>query len=172
MRQYEKNWLQELCKDSYSLAEVLKKAGRKQGGGSQQTLKKKIEEFQIDTSHFTGQKWHNSPNQEPQQGTEKYLLEEVFRKESPVTQKVLRDYVERHQVLEYKCEKCGCNGQWQNGIIALEIDHIDGNNSNNELENLHYLCPNCHALTETYRGRNKALKNKCVEDIHQLPKSE
>ena len=42
LRKYDKEWLEELCKDSYSLAEVLRKAGRKQGGGAQETLKKKI----------------------------------------------------------------------------------------------------------------------------------
>lgn len=171
MRQYSKEWLQELCKNSYSYAEVLQKAGRKQGGGTQQTLKSKIELWEIDISHFTGQRWQKSPNQNPQSGREKYTLDEVFCKNSPVTQKVLRGYVERHSVLEYKCEKCGCDGHWQDGEISLEIDHIDGDNTNNSIDNLHYLCPNCHALTETYRGRNKALKNKCVESIHQLPKS-
>ena len=170
MRQYTKEWLQELCQNSYSYAEVLNKAGRKQGGGAQQTLKKKIAEYEIDISHFTGQKWHESPNQKPQQGIEKYNLEEIFVKNSPVTQKVLRGYVERHKVLEYKCVNCGCDGHWQNGIISLELDHIDGDNINNELTNLRYLCPNCHALTETYRGRNKALKNQCVETVHQQPK--
>lgn len=172
MRQYDKEWLQELCQDSYSYAEVLKKAGRKQGGGTQKTLKNKIEEYQIDISHFTGQRWQQSPNQKPQQRKEKYDLNEVFIKNSPVTQKVLRGYIERHQVIEYKCQTCGCDGEWQNGIIALEVDHIDGDNTNNEISNLRYLCPNCHALTETYRGKNKALKNKCVESIHQPPKSE
>ena len=70
----------------------------------------------------------------------------------------MRGYVERHNLLEYKCQNCGCDGNWQGGTIALEIDHIDGDNTNNELSNLRYLCPNCHALTETYRGKNKALK--------------
>ena len=159
MRKYSKEWLEELCSESYSYAEVLTKAGRKQGGGAQATLKKKIEEFQIDISHFTGQKWHDSPNQQDNKTSrEKYSLEQVFIKNSPVTQKVLRGYVERHSILEYKCANCGCDGNWQGGIISLEIDHIDGDNSNNEIENLRYLCPNCHALTETYRGKNKALK--------------
>ena len=171
MRQYSKDWLEELCKDSYSYAEVLRKAGRKQGGGTQATLRKKIEEYQIDISHFTGQRWQESPNQEPQQGREKYSLNEVFIKNSPVTQKVLRGYIERHSIIEYKCQTCGCDGHWQNGKISLEVDHIDGDNSNNEINNLRYLCPNCHALTETYRGKNKVLKNKCVESIDQLPKS-
>lgn len=172
MRQYSKEWLSKLCKDSYSYAEVLRKAGRKQGGGTQATLRKKIEEFQIDISHFTGQRWQDSPNQdEHKKVREKYDLEEVFRANSSVIQKVLRGYIERHNLLEYKCVNCGCDGHWQNGQIALEIDHIDGDNTNNEISNLRYLCPNCHALTETYRGKNKALKNKCVESIHQLPKS-
>lgn len=166
MRKYDAEWLQELCKDSYSYAEVLTKAGRKQGGGTHATLRKKIEEYQIDVSHFTGQRWQESPNQKPQDysSREKYSLEEVFVKDSPVTQKVLRGYVERHSVIEYKCSTCGCTGEWQGGKISLEIDHIDGDNTNNELSNLRYLCPNCHALTETYRGKNKALKLLCNDE--------
>ena len=158
LRKYNKEWLEELCQDSYSYSEVLQKAGRKLGGGNQETLKKKIAEFEIDISHFTGQRWRQSPHQQPQQGVEKYALDEVFIENSPVTQKVMRGYVERHKLIEYKCQNCGCDGHWQNGIISLEIDHIDGNNTNNQLSNLRYLCPNCHALTETYRGKNKALK--------------
>lgn len=160
MQQYTKDWLEELCKDSYSYAEVLRKAGRKQGGGTQATLRKKIEEFGIGISHFTGQRWQNSPNQiDNHENREKYSLEEVFIKNSPVTQKVLRGYVEKHKLIPYKCQNCGCDGHWQNGIIALEIDHIDGDNTNNEISNLRYLCPNCHALTDTYRGKNIKPKN-------------
>ncbi len=159
MEKYTKEWLEELCASSYSYAEVLRKAGRKQGGGTQATLKKKIEEFGIDISHFTGQVWTKSPNApDKTHSREKYSLEEIFIKNTPVTQRVMRGYVERYQLLEYKCQNCGCDGQWQGGQIALEIDHIDGDNTNNELTNLRYLCPNCHALTETYRGRNIPLK--------------
>lgn len=150
LRKYDKEWLQELCKDSYSYAEVLRKAGRQQGGGAQATLKKKIEEFNIDISHFTGERWQLSPNQPPQNYKEKYSLNEVFKKDSPITQKVLRGYIERHQILDYHCQICGCDGNWQNGVISLEVHHIDGDNTNNEISNLQYLCPNCHALTETY----------------------
>lgn len=164
MQKYTKEWLEELCADSFSYAEVLRKAGRKQGGGTQATLKKKIEEFGIDISHFTGQGWSKGLTKADTssiQSKEKYSIEEIFIKNSPVTQKVMRGYVERHNLLEYKCVNCGCDGHWQGGEISLEIDHIDGDNSNNELTNLRYLCPNCHALTETYRGKNKALKSVC-----------
>lgn len=175
MRKYDKEWLQELCASSYSYAEVLRKAGRTNGGGTVQTLKKKIIEYGIDVSHFTGQRWFDTPGKESNfkgLDREKYSLEEVFCKNSPVTQKVLRGYIERHQVIEHKCQFCGCDGNWQGGIIALEVDHVDGDNTNNEVTNLQYLCPNCHALTDTYRGRNKGLKNKRVESIDQLPKSD
>ena len=63
----------------------------------------------------------------------------------------------------YKCQKCGCDGQWQGGIISLELHHIDGNNTNNTLSNLQYLCPNCHALTDNYRGKNIHRKNEDEE---------
>ncbi len=86
---------------------------------------------------------------------EKYHITEVICKNSKVTQKVLREYLKRYSLLPYVCENCGCDGHWQNGIISLELDHKDGDNTNNELSNLHYLCPNCHALTGTYRGKNK-----------------
>ena len=162
MRPYTKQWLQELCEESYSYAEVLKKAGRRQTGGNQENLKKKICEYGIDVSHFTGQKWYSSPGRVCNLGElaqEKYRPEEVFVMNSPVRQKTLRGYIERHNVLEYRCVKCGCDGNWQGGKIALEVDHVDGNTRNNTISNLRYLCPNCYALTETYRGKNKTSKN-------------
>ena len=171
MQKYTKELIEEACKTSYSYSEVLRKLGRRADGGSYQVIKNKIREFNIDVSHFTGKKWRNSPNAPPQNYKHKYSYDEIFRKNSPVTQKVLRDYIKRYNVLEYKCQNCGCDGNWQNGIIALEVEHIDGDNTNNEVTNLCYLCPNCHALTKTYRGRNTALKHQCVETVQQLPKS-
>ena len=158
-RKYTKELLENVAKECTSIRQMLQKFGLKETGGNYSSIQKRCENFGVDISHFTGQKWHESPNQQGKKTSrEKYSLEEIFVKDSPVTQKVLRGYVERHQVLEYKCSNCGCDGNWQGGIISLEIDHIDGDNSNNKIENLRYLCPNCHALTETYRGKNKALK--------------
>ena len=51
------------------------------------------------------------------------------------------------------CECCG-NEFWNGYPIPLEVHHVDGDKTNNELSNLQILCPNCHALTSTYRGRN------------------
>lgn len=57
-------------------------------------------------------------------------------------------------VKEKKCEKCNLE-IWNNLPIPLELHHIDGNSSNNDLTNLQILCPNCHAQTDNFRGKNK-----------------
>jgi hypothetical protein len=67
----------------------------------------------------------------------------------------------RRRVFEeqnYCCNKCGIN-EWQGFKISLELEHKDGNTMNNVRENLEGLCPNCHSITDTWRGRNKPAKN-------------
>lgn len=64
----------------------------------------------------------------------------------------------RHKLLnegykEYKCENCGLT-EWLGEPIPLELHHKDGNHHNNTLENYMLLCPNCHAMTDSYRGKN------------------
>ena len=161
LQKYTKEWLQELCEESYSYAEVLKKAGRKYGGGTLTTLKNKIEEFQIDISHFKGQGWAKDLTNETNESIanlskkrQKYQISEIFCENSPVPRKTVREYIIRNNLIEYKCSFCGNTGEWLNKTIALQIDHINGINNDHRLENLRWLCPNCHATTDTYGGRN------------------
>lgn len=157
LRKYTKEWLEELCAESYTYNEVLRKAGRKLGGGNQSYLKKKIDEFNIDVSHFKKQGWskdltHNIDSRIRK--AYKYNLDEIFIENSPVVRKIIRDYVVKFNLLEYKCVMCGNTGEWLGQKISLELDHINGINNDHRLENLRWLCPNCHALTETYAGKN------------------
>ena len=67
----------------------------------------------------------------------------------------------RRRVFEeqkYCCNNCGIS-EWLTNPISLELEHKDGNNLNNTRENLEGLCPNCHSITPTWRGRNKPSKN-------------
>lgn len=64
---------------------------------------------------------------------------------------------------EYKCEECDIV-EWNGKKLSLELEHKDGDCFNNALDNLILLCPNCHSLTSTFRGRNKNTGKKKVDD--------
>ena len=100
-------------------------------------------------------------------------MEDIFVSNSPVRRRVIRNYILRHNLIEYKCAFCGNTGIWIDTTIALELDHINGINNDNRLTNLRWLCPNCHATTDTYRGKNIKKKNeeeKIKRKIKEIPK--
>jgi 5-methylcytosine-specific restriction endonuclease McrA len=65
----------------------------------------------------------------------------------------IRRYIIKHNLLPYVCVKCKNEGTWQGEELVLELDHINGDCLNNSLENLRWLCPNCHTQTPTWRGK-------------------
>ena len=60
----------------------------------------------------------------------------------------------------YECVRCGNNGSWLGEPLALQLDHIDGDSKNNVLENVQWLCPNCHSQTDTWGSQNIADENR------------
>lgn len=81
----------------------------------------------------------------------------------------LRKWVLTYELLPYKCATEGCllsfKVEWNGKLITLDLDHANGDNTDNRLENLRFLCPNCHSQTETYKGRNvrKSLRRVCPD---------
>ena len=57
-------------------------------------------------------------------------------------------------LIEYKCQECGLKDSWNNKMLVLHLDHINGISNDHRLENLRFLCPNCHSQTDTYTDKN------------------
>jgi predicted RNA-binding Zn-ribbon protein involved in translation (DUF1610 family) len=135
---YTKEYLEPIVKDSFSVTEVMEKAGVRASGGNHRYWSKLIrQKFQIDTSHFS-----------PHKRQADYSVKSP--KEILVCGRKTRTHGLRRAMLqvgiEYKCSRCGNTGAWQGEQMTLEIDHINRDNLDNRKENLHFLCPNCHSL--------------------------
>jgi hypothetical protein len=88
-----------------------------------------------------------------------YPLEKVFTNELPLQSYRLKQRLYKANLKKNQCEICGIS-EWNNLPIECHLDHIDGCNTNNTIENLRLLCPNCHSLTPTYCGKNKGKYKK------------
>jgi len=87
----------------------------------------------------------------------KYPLEDILRGKHPQYQSnKLKIRLLKENRLEYICDNC-FNTEWLGELIPLELHHKDGDSTNHILSNLMLLCPNCHAQTDTYRGKNKGI---------------
>jgi len=94
-------------------------------------------------------------------------IEEVFVDGKEWGSELLRKYINHYELKDYKCEECGII-EWRNAVLTLELDHINGKRTDNRLENLRWLCPNCHSLTSTFRGYNKSLTGKAKVSDEEL----
>lgn len=142
----------EAVKNSLSYAEVLRRLGLKAAGSNYDTVKRKISELNLDTSHMTGQAWNQG--EKYRQIKPKQPIEEILVEHSTyVNTNYLRQRLLNEGLKEKKCECCG-NSEWMGVPIALELHHINGIKDDLRIENLQILCPNCHAFTDNYRGKN------------------
>lgn len=139
-----------LIKESTSLSEVCRKANISITNGNFISLKRIINENNIDASHFKKQ-----PNQTKYQ---KHDIKCYLNNENKISSSKLKDKLFKEDLKNKKCECCG-GIEWMNKPIPLELHHINGNNDDNNLDNLQILCSNCHAQTDNYGGKNIAKKN-------------
>ena len=140
--------IEQFVKESSSYAQLAQKCGYKGGSGSRD-VKQMIEQLKLDISHFTGQGWLAGETYE----SKKYIQFNEYINGEYVQTNKLRKKLLKEGLKEHICECC-LNSMWNGVPIPLEVHHVDGDKNNNNLENLQLMCPNCHALTDTYRGKN------------------
>lgn len=141
----------EIVKNNYSIKACLEAQGLKPAGGSYKIFTQRVKKLNADTSHFTGQghlkgKTHNWASEIP--------VEKAFVVGGSLSSYKLHQKIKKYNLKEYKCSICGI-ADWLGQTLSLHLDHINGINDDNRLENLRFLCPNCHSQTDTYCGKNK-----------------
>lgn len=154
---YDKDFFSKQVADSLSIAEVASKIGILAKGSNYKTIHKYIKLYELDTSHFNEQGWRK--NNTYSEKTARIPLEELLKENTNFKSDTLKRRLVKEGIKEWKCEKCGITN-WMGEDLTLELHHINGNHFDNRLENLQMLCPNCHALTETYKSHNKNGRKK------------
>ena len=149
LRKYSIEQLRAAVADSRSMRQVLSRLNVAPAGGNYDVLRKAIRHWQLDTSHFTGQAWNRSRVTGPKHPIDVYLSNE-----KPIQSSMLARRLLAEEIFPRRCYSCN-RTHWLDGAIPLELHHVNGDRSNNQLSNLRLLCPNCHALTPTYRGKNR-----------------
>lgn len=155
---YTKELLEENVKDCYSFAELCRRLGLKPEGSNPKTLRKKMNEFNVDYSHFTGQRWNTNKNNPVYKG--KYLPN--LCEHSSLNSSKAKKLVYNLGLKENKCENCGIT-EWLGNPITCELHHINGDPTDNRIENLQILCPNCHSQTDNFRSRNRKVMSALEE---------
>jgi hypothetical protein len=164
-----KETLEKIVETSTSFTEALGKLGLTLRGHANESFKKRLEQDNIDYSKLYYKLSHPDP-------WHKIELNEILVKNSAYkNQNALKKRLLKAGILKNQCYNQHCNLPpiWNKLPLSLQIDHINGICSDNRIENLRILCPNCHSQTLTYSGKNKEksskIKKQCIECESTIP---
>jgi len=140
--------LKEAVRKNISLSGVLKDLGLRAAGGNYESIKKWISKLDLDTSHFKG-KSHGTSGAKIKKPLKEILVKNSYYQSSNLKKRLIQE-----GIFKNVCIKCSQTSKWNGELLVMHLDHINGVHSDNRLENLRILCPNCHSQTETYCRRN------------------
>lgn len=138
--------------ESFSYRQVIILLCLVPAGGNYDQIKRRILELNIDASHFTGRGWNIGLKFKPKKPQ---ALESLLIQGSAVQSYKLKRKLIAAGMKSAACEKCGWAEMSSDGRVPVELDHINGDRTDNRIDNLRVLCPNCHSLQITHRGMNK-----------------
>jgi hypothetical protein len=144
--------LESVVSASTSVYDVLRRLGLDPVGGHHTNIHRRIKAYGLDTSHF---QMPTRRGETMRSRTPEALLVE---QSAGHARRIPSDRLKRAMTtlgVPERCARCGTEPTWRGHPLPLEVDHIDGNWRNNRIENLRFLCPNCHSTTDSYRGRAK-----------------
>lgn len=112
----------------------------------------RVQELELAVGHFTGKLWSKGKTYHTasRRTLESLLVENAATQSYKLKLRLFEAGLKRPE-----CELCGWATVTDDGRIPVELDHINGKHNDNRLENLRILCPNCHSLQPTHRGKNK-----------------
>lgn len=153
---YTRELLAPIIAEARSLAGVLRALGLKPTGGNYRSINGRIQALELDTSHFVGQAWSRGQTSESSEAVRRtariktHPNDVVFVEHCSVVVRGTRLTARLRQLgWPYVCAECGISS-WRGRPITLHLDHVNGIHTDNRLENLRFLCPNCHQQTETW----------------------
>lgn len=151
--QYTKEELQQILDNSSSYSDALRKLGyNSTSNANRRHLKRIIKEKELQVNFL------------PRTYNKKVTNEEIFKEDSHVSQSCLREHFLALNIVEYKCSICGQEPFWNGKPLTLTLDHINGKNRDNRLDNLRWVCPNCDRQLPTFGRKNKTeLKKKKIK---------
>lgn len=149
-----KDYIQSIVASSRSFSETLRNLGLKIHGSSYRKLHSVIAEFQIDVFHLEEYKNNYTFLKENGLKNRKFTIDELLIEHSPHTRNTIKRRLLVEQIIPYKCAACENDGMWAGKRLSLQLEHKNGINDDYRIENLEFLCPNCHSQTSTFCGKN------------------
>ena len=153
-KRYSLQDLEKAVVTSFSIRQVLEKIGLAASGGNHSHLKQKIEALNLDTRHFLGQAARRKLDK-TWSPPSKRELKDILKKGTIYNNQLLKQRLIKQCLLVQECSKCGLGPEWNGTFLALHLDHKNGDKTDNRIDNLRILCPNCHSQTSTYAGKGK-----------------
>lgn len=139
----------QIVKEATTYSDVVRYFGLSVQGNNFKTVKRRIKEDGLDTSHFDA-KTASMRNLYKH----KLPLSVIMVENSTYIREHLKGRLIKENVLPYICRDCGNTGEWNGKPLVLQLEHVNGISNDHRKENLCFLCPNCHSQTATYAGRN------------------